>query len=216
MKLNIAPLQPETYYHIYNRGTNGENLFKEERNFAYFLQKYAKFVSPIVDTYAYCLLKNHFHLLVRTKSEQEIRAYYTKTDETENPFSSNKHADKSISWLISNNFSSLFKSHAQAITKAYKRTGALFEEPFRRIEIDSETYYTELIYYIHHNPQKHGFVADFRDYPHSSYHSHLSDLPTLLMRDSVLEWFGGKENFELAHLQKAQLKYKEKFDIEFD
>jgi hypothetical protein len=59
-------LKPGAYYHIYNRGINGENIFKEERNYAYFLSKYAIYLSPMLETYAYCLLKNHFQLFCGT------------------------------------------------------------------------------------------------------------------------------------------------------
>lgn len=70
-----AALQYGQYYHIYNRGNNQENLFREERNYRYFLKLYASYIEPIADTYAYCLLRNHFHLLVRIKTveEQETR-----------------------------------------------------------------------------------------------------------------------------------------------
>ena len=46
-------LQPGFYYHIYNRGNNGENIFIEERNYHYFLQLYSKYILPIAETYAY-------------------------------------------------------------------------------------------------------------------------------------------------------------------
>ncbi len=59
---NPIPLEPGKYYHIYNRGNNRENIFKEDRNYAYFLKLYVFHVGPIADTYAYCLLRNHFHL----------------------------------------------------------------------------------------------------------------------------------------------------------
>jgi putative transposase len=60
-------LCPGVFYHIYNRGNNRENIFREERNYAYFLQLYTRHIAPIAETYAYCLLKNHFHLLIRVK-----------------------------------------------------------------------------------------------------------------------------------------------------
>lgn len=47
-------------YHIYNRGNNGETIFPEERNYGYFLQLYEKYISSIADTFAYCLMPNHF------------------------------------------------------------------------------------------------------------------------------------------------------------
>ena len=49
------------------------------------------------------------------------------------------------------------------------------------------------------NPQKHGFVADFREYPYSSYRALLSDKPTRLERDHVLEWYGGRVAFDAVH-----------------
>jgi hypothetical protein len=66
-----VPLQHGRYYHIYNRGNNRENLFIEERNYHHFLRLYARYVAPVADTYAYCLLRKHFHLLVRVKAATE-------------------------------------------------------------------------------------------------------------------------------------------------
>ncbi len=65
------PLQYNQYYHIYNRGNSGEVLFREERNYPYFLKLFAKYIEPVAETYAYCLLSNHYHLLVRIKSFEE-------------------------------------------------------------------------------------------------------------------------------------------------
>jgi hypothetical protein len=66
-----TPLEYGQYYHIYNRGTNGENIFREKRNYHHFLNLYARHVVPVADTYAYCLLRNHFHVLVRIKTVEE-------------------------------------------------------------------------------------------------------------------------------------------------
>ncbi len=76
------PLLYDTYYHIYNRGTNRENIFREERNYEYFLKLYIKHIEPVAETFAYCLLRNHFHVLVRVKSEEEIRAETLKVLKT--------------------------------------------------------------------------------------------------------------------------------------
>ena len=61
------PLSEGEYFHIYNRGVNGEDIFKEERNYYYFLQQYQTYCSDVFETLAYSLLKNHFHLLVYVK-----------------------------------------------------------------------------------------------------------------------------------------------------
>ena len=234
MKKNVELLEPNRIYHIYNRGINGEDIFKEERNYKYFLEKYAKYIEPIADTFAYCLLKNHFHIAIRTKSEAEIVDFYmekkTKTIEgnapnnvvkvqnlhnVENSKSQNIKIP-SASHIISLQFSSLFNSYAQSINKANNRTGSLFEERFRRILVNTDAYFTELIYYIHHNPQKHGFVKDFRAYPHSSYHSHLSNALTRLKRGEVWDWFGNRDEFEKFHIGNPGLDNLDKFIIEFD
>src|SRR5699024_7832798 len=64
----------ETYYHIYNHANGTENLFREKKNYAFFLKKYQQHIAPIAETYAWCLMPNHFHLLIKMRSEQEIAA----------------------------------------------------------------------------------------------------------------------------------------------
>lgn len=228
MKKNIELLEPDRIYHIYNRGINGENIFKEERNYRYFLEKYAKYVEPIADTFAYCLLKNHFHIAIRTKSEKEIIDFYVKKKSSTNnvgkvlnlayvePIIDINAKIPSASYIISKQLSFLFNGYAQAINKANNRTGGLFEEPFRRILVDTDAYFTELVYYIHHNPQRHGFVKDFKVYPHSSYHSHLSQAVTRLRRDEVWDWFGSRDQFEKFHFDNPDFDNLDKFIIEFD
>lgn len=180
-----APLQYGQYYHVYNRGNNREDIFIEERNYRYFLKLYAKYVEPVADTYAYCLLRNHFHVLVRIKTveEQTLRALKP-----------------------SQQFGNLFNAYAKAINKTYGRTGSLFQNPFGRVAVTSDAHFIHLIAYIHRNPQRHRFVDDFRDWLYSSYHAHLSDKPTRLNRDDVLGWFDGTEGFSTAHRQEADMR----------
>ncbi len=203
METRRIPLEADKFYHIYNRGVNGQNIFFQEENYFYFLQKYAQYVSSFVDTFAYCLLKNHFHLLIRVKSEDGIRQVLN-----------GKKAEKNISWHVSNAFSSLFQSYSQAINKRFERTGRLFEEPFHRIAVESEDYFTRLIWYIHHNPQKHGFVKDFRDYDYSSYSSHLQQKATKLRREEVIDWFGGNKEYVNFHLLQQDEKILKDIIIE--
>lgn len=172
-------LEPGKYYHIFNRGNNKENIFNEDKNYQYFIDLYFDYLDDIVDTFAYCLMKNHFHLLIKVKETQEI-------------------CSKS-SGYISKQFSNFFNAYARAFNIAYNRTGALFQRPFGRIEVDTEDYYTQLIYYIHFNPQKHAFTNDFRVYPHSSYQIILSSEPTRIRREEVIRWFNGRENYIEFH-----------------
>ena len=63
----------------------------------------------------------------------------------------------------------------------------------------TQPYLMQAVRYIHFNPQKHALVSDFRAWPYSSYRAHLSTQATRLRRDDVLEWFGGREGFIIAH-----------------
>ncbi len=183
------PLLYDIYYHVYNRGTNRENIFREERNYEYFLKLYIKHIEPVAETFAYCLLRNHFHVLVRVKSEEEIRAAETLRV-FQKPLGS-----------PSQKFSDFFNAYAKAINRAYGRSGSLFQHPFRRVPVTSDRQFWNVIAYIHQNPRKHKFVDDFREWKWSSYNSLLSEQPTRLKRAAVLEWFGGPQRYVELHTQ---------------
>jgi len=180
------------YYHIYNRGNNGIDVFLETENYYHFLRLYAKYIEPIADTYAWCLLKNHFHILVRIKDKAEIN----ESDLTYNTIEKPKLIEPS------RQFSHLFNAYTQAINKRHKRTGSLFEKNFERKLVSSERYFQKLIFYIHNNPVHHGFVKQMSLYPWSSYKSVISEKPTLLKRNEVFGLYGTKEDFIDYHRQE--------------
>ncbi len=174
-------LEHGQFYHIYNRGTDRKPIFFEDADYHYFLNLLLKYVVPVADIYSYCLMKNHFHFLVRIKEEDKL-------DNLKKP--------------ISQVFSNFFNAYAKTFNNKYTRTGKLFEERFKRKNVVSDNYFTEIIYYIHANPQRHQIVTDFRDYSYSSYPIMLSNEKTFLKREEVLEWFGGSETFEGFHLER--------------
>ena len=187
-------------YHIYNRGNNRENLFIEKRNYFYFLKLYAKHIEPIAHTYAYSLLRNHFHLSLRIKTEEEYIEYMKTSQQTSRVLETREiSTEKEKKFNPSQSFSNLFNAYAKAINKGYGRTGSLFEERFGRIPVTSAAYFETLIFYIHYNPQKHGFVSDFRDWQWSSYQALIGAGATRLKRDYVLGLFGGVKGFEEFH-----------------
>ncbi len=187
-------LQFGVHYHIFNRGNNRENLFIEERNYRHFLALYAKYVHPVADTYAYCLLPNHFHLLVRIKTEEELlsQSHPVRVSQDREVLSPSRQ------------FSHCFNAYAKAFNKAYMRTGSLLEKPFRRIPVTNSAYIAQLIVYIHHNPRKHGLVDDFLEWPYMSYHTLLSAKSTCLARNDVLAWFDGRATLRARHQQEPQ------------
>ena len=216
-----SPLLYDTYYHIYNRGTNRENIFVEERNYALFLNLFEKHVLPVADLFAYCMVKNHFHMAVRVKSEEEILET-TKTLKVSDSNSELVKPDfrmqcddysqiKPLGFdYPSKQFSNFFNAYAKTINKAYGRTGSLFQHPFGRVLITSDRQFWNVIAYVHQNPQKHRFVKDFRNWKYSSYGVILTEKRTPVKRTEVMKWFGTREDYLLLHNQwvsDAQAKW---------
>ncbi|MFP4024535.1 MAG: transposase [Thiohalospira sp.] len=183
-------LEKGKYYHIFNKGRRGENLFRENENYAFFLRLYEKYIEPIAETYAWVLLGNHFHLLIKINDD----------DQNKKP--------------VFQYFSNLFNAYTKAFNKRYNRYGPLFVSPFKRIEIKSDRYFRNLIYYIHYNPVHHGFCERLQDYPWSSYGAVLSLKPTKLARDKVIGFFDSKGNFVDFHNNKHKKNPNQKWIIE--
>ncbi|AGC77008.1 transposase IS200 family protein [Nonlabens dokdonensis] len=173
----MSKLEAGKTYHIYNQGNNGESLFKEATNYEYFLGKVEKYFLPYFDIYAYCLLKNHFHIVLRVRDE---------VDE-------NKAAQS---------ISNCFNAYAKAFNKMYKRSGSLFRDRFRRKEIDNENYLKNVIAYVTSNAIHHSFKESVIEWPWSSYHDMTNDKESLVDKEFVLELFDGIENYKLFSSQK--------------
>ena len=212
MPNEFPPLVYGNFYHIYNRGNNRENIFVQERNYSYFMELWWKYITPIAETWAFCLLRNHFHAAVYIKEQKDLTGL-TIDSPTPNPRvdkgPSPSDSREDLSGLKpkdpSKYFSNLFNAYTRSLNIATQRTGALFERPFKRIPIDNDAYLMRLIIYIHQNPQKHSFVTDFCDWNFSSYHSIIGNAPTRLQKDKVLQFFGGREDFIRIHQEVQPL-----------
>ena len=138
------------FYHIFNCGTNRDDIFMEDRNYSFFLDRYKRYVSSLVETYAYCLLRNHFHFLVRIKDYEQLpeSLWFKKPG------------------II---FGRLFSTYAKSFNSIYGHSGSVFEHPFGRVRIRTGSQLMRVVTYIHQNPEKHGYVDDFREWRFSSY-----------------------------------------------
>ena len=204
MKSKEIPLIEGKFYHIYNRGNNKQNIFYSYENYKYFLRKYDEYLSEYVDTYAYCLLPNHFHLLVSVKENIKVSPSLELLPVESGkvpPFEKVVPLERDISFQ----FRKFLTSYAMSINKQEERTGSLFQKNFQRIEITDTNYLTNLIFYIHANPQLHGIIDDFRMYPWSSYNGIIAGKPTKLKKENVLDWFNDAENYIAYHSQKADI-----------
>ena len=158
---------PDKYYHIFNRANNNELIFKDHEDFKFFLVKIGDLLTDIIDIYCFCLLPNHFHLLIKPK------------------FNVKQKGEGSITESLKK----FFQMYAQYFNKKYQRKGSLFYKSFRRIEIQEDSYLKYLLFYIHYNPQKANLVQYYGDYQYSSYRFILNNKDTRLRKDIVLAWF---------------------------
>lgn len=185
-----TPLVEDEFYHVYNRGNSKQIIYKDKQDYMHFMyllyicntskkirvadierkthpldyQKPDKLVSII----SYCLMPNHFHILITQQAEAGITSFMRK----------------------------VLTAYSMYFNKKYSRTGILFEGRFKSSHVDGDRYLKYLFSYIHLNPAKlldpnwktSGSIKKdilfkyVSEYPYSSLHSIL--LPTL--KDSVI------------------------------
>jgi len=132
------------YYHIYNRGTNKENIFRKDDNYRFLLKQVKKYtLRDLISVIAYCLMPNHYHFLLRQNSDI----------------------------LISKCIQAIFNSYTKAFNKMFSRSGTLFEGRFKSVLIDTDEYLVHLCRYIHRNPidTLHPLVNNLTDWKYSNY-----------------------------------------------
>jgi len=132
---------PDSFFHVYARGINKSKIFLDESDYLFFLGLFNRYLSPDekknsaglsypnfynkVDLLAYCLMPNHFHLLVFQRQSHELTAC----------------------------MQSIMTSYSRFFNTKYKRTGPLFESRFRASLISDDIYLEHISRYIHLNPR---------------------------------------------------------------
>jgi putative transposase len=211
----IARFSPGDSCHVICKCIEGKQLFYTDTNRRYFIKRYFELLDDFVETYAYCLLNNHVHWLIKTKSEHDILTYLG-SGEVLHTTTHKKFINGACDFheLIEQQFNRLFISYTATINHARGVKGHLFNRPFKRIEIVDDQHFSQLIVYIHANAQKHAVVGDFRDYPWSSYQDITGTQPTYLQREELLKWFGGQSRFVDFHVNQAEHYYQHLFSGE--
>jgi len=196
MNRYIQPLHEGCIYHIFNQGNNRENLFYNPGNYEFFLKRLDYYLSDFIDIYCLCLLPNHFHLLIRVKEWSRIEPALKKFTGLKKRSEKSENKTEAI---VSEQFRRFFISYGKSVNKQQFRSGSLFRKYFKRLHVQSNSYFRHAVVYIHRNPQEHGIVDDFKDYPWSSYSKILEDRLTKLKKREVLDYFADKENYIYAH-----------------
>lgn len=157
-----APLLPGTLYHVYNRGVGRETVFRTDGHYRLFLRLLAHHVVPSAHVFAFALLPNHFHLVLRPRDA----------------------AARPASQALSN----ACNAYARTFNRATGRAGTLFARPFQRKPVLSRAYAAALVRYVHDNPVRHGLVGGAGEWPYTSLPLLASHAPTRLERREVLSW----------------------------
>jgi len=184
---NTENFECEHVYHIYTHANGKDLIFREKENYKYFLDKLIKYIIPIAEIYAYCLMPNHFHLLVRFKNiDQDVNVDVHK--------------------YLMKQFSNLLNGYAKAYNKRYDRKGSLFLDYLKRKRVNDEMYLMKLFHYIHNNPVKHGFVEYINDWKYSSYHAYINlAKESKIERTEMMQYFDTVNNFIEYH--KSNVEY---------
>ena len=214
----MEKLQPNCSYHIFNHANGFENIFIEDENYRFFLEKYQQYILPIAETYAYCLLPNHFHLVVRIRRKEVIEEVYRNFKSTNFSKVPNfgkvensgkvEITDNIIEQFISKQFANLFSCYTQSFNKVNKRRGSLFLKNFRREPIENKAYFLNAVIYTHRNPVHHAFCDRYTDWSYTSFCEIKERNSQIIEVDKLLRMFGGRDSFIDLHEQSAN-KFRE-------
>ena len=172
------PLTPGRLYHLYSRGNNRENLFRRADDYDLFHALMWEHVAPVADIFAFSFLPNHFHLIAQWHAADDLPDSYRE-----------RPSQPVSNWL---------NAFVRRTNRHRDRVGALFQRPFGRVLVKDEAHRHVLGVYVHINPQRHGIVSAFREWPYSSLAELSSYGPTQLRRDDLFAWYGGRSGFERA------------------
>lgn len=200
MPYRTTPFVNDHIYHIYNRGSEKRVVFEDKYHYRRFLKtmayyqlkgpkpkfshffKYQAFKTAraqrLVDILAYCLMPNHFHLLIKQKEEGGITEMMTK----------------------------LILSYTKYFNTKHNRVGALFQGQFKAVLIESDEQLIHISRYIHLNPIVSLLVKDLDTFNYSSYGEYIkANNPGICSKDEILGFFKSSQDY--ARFVEDQIEY---------
>ncbi len=195
--------EPGEFYHVYNRGNNRQPIFFNNDNYLFFLKKIGDQLKPVSEIVAYCLMPNHFHILMQANrnSIKERNTFGGK-----------------LMQELAYRIGILLSSYSQAINKQNKTTGSLFQQK-TKAKMLSETnkgtrisYFEQCFHYIHQNPAVARMVKNVADWPYSSYPDYSRLREGTLCTQKIFYTLTGlnKEDIEGKTMEKIDEKILDK------
>lgn len=150
------------FYHVFNRGINKQPIFLNYTDYQFFLSKLQKLKEKYDHSiYAFCLMPNHFHISIQTRKIP-----------------------------ISKIMSSLITSYSMYFNRTYKHFGPVFQNRFKSILIENDSYFLKLSQYIYLNPVRAGLIKDPKDYTYSSLKEALGLEPLKFLDEDIIRLLG--------------------------
>lgn len=205
MSMRKIKISPQEHYHVYNRGVNKQAIFHDSRDYYRFLFLILYFQSPVVfqnigrilddfvrhrvlniaeeivkkrrvELVAFCIMPNHFHLIIKELEEGGITAYMQR----------------------------VLNSYSKYYNKKYDKSGHIFQGPYHYVPIQDDRQMKYLSTYIHRNPREMGrWLRKEEDYRWSSYQDFVLNnrWGSLIVPDAILGGF--KDQDEYKHFVKT-------------
>jgi REP element-mobilizing transposase RayT len=169
MPKRTDPIEIGKYYHLYNRGVNKQKIFFSDKNYSYFIFQLSSYFRGEADILAYCLMPNHFHIVIHVKSGNFLK-------KSLHPF------------LV---------KYSKAINKEQNRVGPLFQGRYQVNLIEDDGYLLECVKYIHLNPVRAEIVDLPVKWKYSSYSAYLSATHADFVETGpVMEYFETIKEFQ--------------------
>ena len=210
--------EKEYIYHIYNQGNNRCKIFFNRENYLYFLKKIKEHISPYADILSWCLMPNHFHLMVFIKPDSETLKILRETSDTMTTGGfidtmTRSHRINKPKNTLNNSIAVMLRSYTRAINKQEKRSGSLFKAHTKaecincfkgitpsfifsdgitisKSQNHEHEYPSVCFQYIHQNPVKANLVSKASDWEFSSAMDYAGLRDGLLVNKKLAEEYG--------------------------
>lgn len=160
-------------YHVMLRGINGQTIFYDNEDYEKLIQTISKYKEISGYTiYAFCLMANHIHLLMR-EGKEDLGIVFRR----------------------------IGASYVYWYNSKYKRNGHLFQDRYKSEPVEDDKYFLTVLRYIHQNPIKAGIENNIAKYPWSSYNEYLGN-NGICDKKFVLSFFSDQEKRAVALFQK--------------